>query len=139
DGQYNHGTRSIQCGRRNDTLKLWAAWKHLGHTGFAQRIDHLNDMAAYAAELVASHPDMILSKQPESVNVCFEVAGKPSDQICEQLRRSQRALVGFAIVDGRRVIRAAFVNADLTTDAVDRLIEDIAEAAHHVPEGSNAV
>ena len=136
---YNHGTRSIQCGRRNDTLKLWAAWKHLGHRGFAQRIDHLYDMARYAADRVESHPDMVLSKQPESVNVCFEVVGKPSDQICERLRKTQRALVGFGIVDGRRVIRAAFVNADLTTDAVDRLIDDIAEIARDVPGGSNTV
>jgi sulfinoalanine decarboxylase/sulfinoalanine decarboxylase/aspartate 1-decarboxylase len=138
EDQYNHGTRSIQCGRRNDTFKLWAAWKHLGHAGFADRIDHLHEMAEYAAEQVESHPDMVLTKQPESVNVCFEVIGKPSDRICEHLRQTQRALVGYGIVDGRRVIRAAFVNADLTTEAVDRLIDDIAEAAEHVPDGSNA-
>ncbi|MFK7962141.1 MAG: aspartate aminotransferase family protein [Phycisphaerales bacterium] len=139
EGEYDHGTRSIQCGRRNDSLKLWASWKHLGHTGFAQRIDHLYEMAQYAAERVAAHPDMVLSKEPESVNVCFEVVGKPSDQICEYLRRAQQAVVGFAIVDGRRVIRAAFPNADLTTEAIDRLIDDIADAAQHVPDGCNAV
>ena len=30
---FDHGKRSMQCGRRNDALKLWAAWKAHGDAG----------------------------------------------------------------------------------------------------------
>ncbi|XOV76707.1 MAG: pyridoxal phosphate-dependent decarboxylase family protein [Phycisphaerales bacterium] len=36
EDELNHGVKSMQCGRRNDCLKLWAAWQHLGDEGYAQ-------------------------------------------------------------------------------------------------------
>ncbi|MCH2102255.1 MAG: PLP-dependent decarboxylase, partial [Planctomycetes bacterium] len=43
----NPGKRSIQCGRRNDALKLWAAWKHFGDAGWSDRIEKQLDLARY--------------------------------------------------------------------------------------------
>ena len=33
------GDRTIQCGRRNDVLKLWLMWKGRGDNGMEARVD----------------------------------------------------------------------------------------------------
>lgn len=137
EDELNHGVKSMQCGRRNDCLKLWAAWQHLGDTGYARRIDRLYELARYFADRVKADPRCTLSKEPESVNVCFEVTGKPSDLICETLRQQQKSLVGYGIVDGRRVIRAAFVNADLDESDLDDFFETLVEVGMTLPDGDN--
>ncbi len=127
--EYNHGTRSIQCGRRNDALKLWASWKHLGDKGMTERIDHLFALAAHLASMIEMKTGWTLSCKPESVTVCFEVDGQSSEAICEALRQQQRAMVGFADVNGRCVVRVACVNADMTTDDIDAFVEAVDEVA----------
>lgn len=139
EDELNHGVKSMQCGRRNDCLKLWAAWQHLGDEGYARKIDRLYDLARSFAERVKKDPRCTLSKEPESVNVCFEVTGKPSDLICETLRQQQKSLVGYGIVDGRRVIRAAFVNADVDEADLDDFFDNLVEVAMTLPDGDNAV
>ena len=139
DDMYNPGTRSIQCGRRNDALKVWAAWKHHGDEGYRQRIDHLMDLAAYTAEMIRSDERLVLSCEPAYVNVCFEVKGKSSIDICELLRERDELLVGHAEVDGRRVIRVPFVNGGLSTKDSDEMIGFILDASESLPDGENAV
>ncbi len=137
--EYNHGTRSIQCGRRNDALKLWAAWKQLGDDGFQKRIDHLFTLARFTAKEIERRPALELTCTPESVNVCFEATGKPSDAICETLRREQRAMVGHAEVNARRVIRVACVNADMTTDDMIAFLDAVEDVAGQSPDGDNSL
>ncbi len=136
---YNLGTMSIQCGRRNDALKLFAAWLHHGDTGYDKRITHLFDLTRHAADLARDHPDITLSKQPESVTCCFEVTGKSSEAICQTLRERGDAVVGFAIVDGRKVIRLACVNAENTTADIDDFFNRTLDAARDLPPADNAV
>lgn len=137
--ELDHGVRSIQCGRRNDALKLWAAWKHYGDEGYARRIEHLFALARHAADEIERRPGLVLTCRPESVNVCFEVRGKPSDAICEALRIEQLAMVGHAEVGRRRIIRAACVNADMTYDDIDAFLDAVEDVARRTPDGDNAV
>ncbi len=139
DDALNPGTRSIQCGRRNDALKVWAAWKHHGDIGYRDRIDHLMSIAQYAASGIKAHDALILSCKPTYVNVCFEVVGKSSRAICDLLRERNELLVGHAEVDGRRVIRIPFVNGAITTDDADEMLELILNAAQTLPAGDNAI
>ncbi len=139
DDALNPGIRSIQCGRRNDALKVWAAWKHHGDIGYRDRIDHLMNIAQYAASAIKAHDALVLSCEPTYVNVCFEVVGKSSRAICDLLRERNELLVGHAEVDGRRVIRIPFVNGALTTDDVDEMLELIFNAAQKLPAGNNAI
>ena len=133
------GTKSMQCGRRNDALKLWAAWKFHGDAGFKRVIDHLFMLTRYAASIVEADPSMTLAREPESVTLCFECDATSSVAICDLLRKENRQIIGYAIVDGRYIIRLACFNADATTEDIDRLFEDIREVAHGLGEASNAV
>jgi len=111
--ELNPGRRSLQCGRPNDALKLWAAWQRLGDRGWAERVGRQVALARRAARLVDADPELLLVEEPASVNVCFEVRGRASDDVCERLDRDGRLKIGYGIVAGRRVIRLVCVNPDL--------------------------
>jgi glutamate/tyrosine decarboxylase-like PLP-dependent enzyme len=137
--RYNPGTRSLQCGRRNDALKVWAVWKHLGDAGLRVRIERMISHAVHCAKRVKESDQMQLVLEPAYLNVCFEVIGTSSRQICEELRARNQLLVGHASVDGRTIIRVPFVNGGLTTDDVDEMLGLILEVAASLPAGDNAI
>jgi len=139
EDELNFGTRALQCGRRNDAFKLWAAWKHHGDAGYAARIDTLFELARYAASVVRSHEALVLTREPESVNVCFEVRGVPSEDVCEALRQENRVLVGYGVVDGRRVIRLACVNPAIERSDLDAFFAEILEVGDRLRSGALTV
>ena len=139
DDALNPGTRSIQCGRPNEAIKLWALWQALGDAGYAARTNRQVELAQHVAGRLREDDDFVLSVEPEWINVCFELKGKPSDAICEALDDQQLAKLGFGIVKGRRVIRLVTVNPHLTTADFDRLLTEIKHVGAGLPKADNAV
>ncbi len=135
EDEYDFGTRSIQCGRRNDALKLWCAWVKQGDTGYAARIDRLFELAGVCVRMIEDDPDLVLKKQPESVNVCFTVRGASSDAVCERLLEEGLAVVGYALVDGEKVVRVPFVNPSMTEEDIATLLGDIKLVAGELRAG----
>ena len=127
--ELNPGTRSIQCGRRNDALKLWAAWLYHGDDGFEQRINRLFDLATYAADAIRRDPEFELAVTPQSINICFEVRGVPSEEICDQLDRDGELMIGHGTVNGRTTIRLVCVNPDFNNVDIDRILGQVKQAA----------
>ena len=41
------GRYSLQCGRRNDSLKLWIAWREIGDAGWAKMVERYCDLSDY--------------------------------------------------------------------------------------------
>lgn len=134
----NPGVKSLQCGRRNDALKLWAQWQALGDDGYTARVGKQLDLAQRAAEIARTDERLTLSCEPEWLTVCFEVTGKPSDAICDALNESGELKVGYGIVRGRRVIRLATVNPAHSLGNIDRMMESIAQTGERLPDGDNA-
>lgn len=125
----NPGNRSIQCGRRNDALKLWAAWLYHGDEGFQERIDHLFELAQYAATKIEADPAFELLADPSSINVCFEVRGHSSADVCNRLDAENRLKIGYGEVAGRNAIRMVCVNTDFDETNVDLALHEIKAAA----------
>jgi sulfinoalanine decarboxylase/sulfinoalanine decarboxylase/aspartate 1-decarboxylase len=125
DDQWNPGTRSIQCGRRNDALKLWTNWLHHGTEGYVARTEHMRDLALLAADCVRKASDMTLVKEPESLTVCFTVDGVAPAALCDLMQDAGLAMVGHAVVDGQPVVRLALVDAGTTKEDVTCFFEDI--------------
>lgn len=123
--EFDPGHRSIQCGRRNDALKLWAAWLHRGDDGWAARIDRQMALARYAAERIARDPALELVEPPPSVNVCFTVRGIDSAAVCDRLYRSGRLSIGHGQAGERRVIRLVCVNPELGERGIDRILDEV--------------
>ncbi len=125
----NPGTRSLQCGRRNDFLKVWTAWQAHGDDGYADRVRHLRDLTTHAVNTIEQDPGLALVLQPESLNVCFTVEGNTAPEICQRLHAQGRILVGFGDVHGQNVVRVIFVNPDLDRADVSRFFEHVRAVA----------
>ena len=127
----NPGTRSLQCGRRNDALKLWAAWLYHGDEGWQRRVERQRNLALALANEVKNRPIFELCEEPPYLNVCFEVKTELNEprvdhkNLCYQLQVEQEALVGYATFKGRTVIRAAVINPALTYADIERLLGSI--------------
>jgi sulfinoalanine decarboxylase/sulfinoalanine decarboxylase/aspartate 1-decarboxylase len=133
DAELNPGRHSIQCGRRNDALKLWAAWQLHGDAGFARRIGRQFAVARLFTSMIETDPELTLAKPPQSINVCFEVNGKSSRDVCALLDRTGRLKIGFGTVDGRDMIRMVCVNPDVTESDLRTVVQEIKSAAAELP------
>jgi glutamate/tyrosine decarboxylase-like PLP-dependent enzyme len=125
DSEYDLGEISLQCGRRNDALKLWAAWQHHGDEGFGGKIDHIFDLTRYAESIVREDPELDLACPVESITVCFTLRDHDSEKICESLRRRAGAVVGFSVVGGQKVIRLSIPNAAMGEDDIDAFFTEL--------------
>jgi len=125
DEDLNPGVRSLQCGRRNDALKLWAAWKLLGDDGWAARMEQQLKLARYAVDRIQREDRLQLTQDPAFLTICFEVEGISSPWICERLQEQGLATLGFGIVRGRKVLRLVTVNPDMKPQDLDRLFDDV--------------
>lgn len=127
--ELNPGTRSLQCGRRNDAVKLWAAWQHFGDDGWQARIERQLALACGLADRIEARPSLRLIERPPSLTVCFVADGVASEAICARLAAEQRQLIGHANVAGEVVIRAAVVDPSHSEADLDGLLDDIEAAA----------
>ncbi len=125
DEDLNPGVRSMQCGRRNDALKLWAAWKMLGDEGWAARVEQQLKLAQYAVQRIQREERLQLTQDPAFLTICFEVEGISSPWICDRLQDQGLATLGYGIVRGRKVLRLVTVNPETTPQELDRLFDDI--------------
>ena len=65
------GDMTIQCGRRNDCLKLWMAWHALGDSGFEERVNRSAALCQYWAQKVKDDPRFKMAVPLVLFNVCF--------------------------------------------------------------------
>jgi glutamate/tyrosine decarboxylase-like PLP-dependent enzyme len=119
------GNISMQCGRRVDAFKVWAAWKYYGLLGLERKIDHLFDLAEYAASCVEQEPIFELFRSPESVNVCFTIEGVEPEKVCDYLHKKGLIMVGYSQIKGTTFIRMACINAEIQKADVDHFFEQV--------------
>jgi sulfinoalanine decarboxylase/sulfinoalanine decarboxylase/aspartate 1-decarboxylase len=111
---YNLGKTSIQCGRRNDALKLWTLWKSVGTQGLEEIVDHQFYLAEVARNYIRNHPDYTLYSFDESISVCFNYKNIPAESLCTALYESGALVVGFGTFGPDEFIRLVTVNAGNT-------------------------
>eukprot|EP00040_Diaphanoeca_grandis_P011561 m.59331 g.59331 ORF g.59331 m.59331 type:complete len:527 (-) comp22690_c1_seq1:155-1735(-) len=69
--EYDTGDKTIQCGRRNDILKMWLNWQAIGEKGMIARVDTVLDSSRRFAELLREREGFVLIQEPQAPNVCF--------------------------------------------------------------------
>lgn len=122
---WNPGLSSLQCGRRNNSLKVWCAWKYHGDNGYQTRIGNLFDLVDYTVTKIKDHTDLELVRDPVYLNICFNVKDVCPKHICQTLYKTGQILVGYAQKDGNFFIRLILVNPDITKRDIDRLLKAI--------------
>lgn len=111
EDDYNPGKISLQCGRRNDTLKFWTLWKSIGTKGIGALVDHEYDLAQKGRDYVADNPDYTLYNTGDSIAVCFNYKDKDPKEICNQLYAQGEIMVGYGKFRDQEFIRLVTVNS----------------------------
>ena len=108
---FNLGKMSLQCGRRNDALKLWVLWKSIGTNGLEAIVDKQFALADVARDYVRTHPDYTDYSVDDSVSICFNYKGIPAEDICTRLYEHSELLVGYGSFREDTFIRLVTINA----------------------------
>jgi len=109
--EFNPGKMSLQCGRRNDALKLWVLWKSVGTDGLEHIVDKQFELADTARAYIRSHSDYTDYSVDDTVAICFNYKGIPAEDICTLLYEHSKLLVGYGSFRDDTFIRLVTVNA----------------------------
>lgn len=125
------GPASLQCGRRNDILKLWMTWLEKGGGYFEKRVNTLFDLSKEFAALVEAHPQFDLLMPPQSINVCFRYRSleRKEPEIREQLLREGKLMMNYSQNTEGPFFRLAITNAELETQDLQQILQLINETA----------
>lgn len=123
--ELNPGNKSIQCGRRNDALKVRTALKYLGEEGYEQRINNEFANTKYAVSVINKDKDLDLILNPECINVCFQIKNKAASKVCEALDKQWLIKVSYGKWKWEEFIRMMCVNADMTKKDIDNFFTQV--------------
>ncbi len=133
------GESSIQCGRKNDALKVWLTWKFFGDIGFEKRINNLFEIANYFKSKILEHNSFELMADVQTLTVCFRYNTKNiSDlnsfnmKIREELRKSGKSMVNYGYIEKDLTIRFVISNADVTKGDIDVFFQNFIDIAHKI-------
>nr|WP_321226693.1 aminotransferase class V-fold PLP-dependent enzyme [uncultured Psychroserpens sp.] len=113
DDDFNLGKTSLQCGRRNDALKLWTLWKSVGNNGLKAIVDHQFNLAQIARDYINQHPDYTLYSFDDSISVCFNYKDIPANKLCTALYEDVQLMVGFGNFKNQEFVRMVTINSIL--------------------------
>lgn len=134
NGNCDLGKKSIQCGKRIDSLKLWMAWKYYGDEGYAQRTEKLFMLADYFKSKVIENEDMELLSVPRSFTVCYRYKNRDArntntfnNKIREKLRAAGKSLVNYGYIGKDFSFRWAISNPEISKKDIDIFFENSEE------------
>ena len=135
NSSYNLGEGSIQCGRRADALKVWLSWKAVGNKGFADKIDHLQELKSHCVKSIEQHHQLKLLAPAVYLNVLFQYQpAHITDQaklrtlnigICRAMQEAGSTFTDFAQYQGRTGIRLILANTDINKTQLSDLLAEI--------------
>jgi glutamate decarboxylase len=150
DENFDLANGTMGCGRRADSLKMYMAWLYYGQKGFQQRVDHAYSIAEYCVYKLQNTPGFtIVNELPITcLQVCFyynpssdPLKGRAmtalTRKIATKLHQSGGFLVDFAPnpndsltgEDNGEFFRCVFNSPNVTTELVDKFIQQIIEFA----------
>ncbi len=127
------GTRSFQCSRRADVLKVWVALQRLGADGIGALYDHLCALTTSLHGMLGERQAFERVHAPESNILCFRHRGGDDEfnrALRERYNRSGRGWITSTVLGGRRVLRVTIMNPRTREAHLERLLDGLeAEAA----------
>ncbi len=132
NADYNLGERSIQCGRRADSLKVWLSWKAVGNQGFAAKIDYLQALKASCVDKIRQSETLEMLAPAAYVNVLFryhpehmtdeDELRRLNIAICKTMMNDGGPYVDYAQYKGRYGIRLILANEEVGEDQLMSLL-----------------
>lgn len=122
---FNLGKTSLQCGRRNDALKLWTLWKSVGTKGLEKIVDHQLELAKIARDYINFNPDYTLYSFEDSISVCFNYKDIPANLLCTGLYEDSELMVGFGKFNKKEFIRMVTINTVLEKEDIHNFFKTL--------------
>ncbi|APY07898.1 cysteine synthase [Winogradskyella sp. J14-2] len=110
---FNLGKTSMQCGRRNDALKIWTLWKSVGTKGLEKIVDKQFEMAEVARKYIKKNKDYKLYSFDDSISVCFNYKDVDAKALCTSLYENSDLMVGFGSFKDEQFVRMVTINSVL--------------------------
>ena len=135
------GRISLQCGRRNDALKLFLAWREKGDAGWARLVDSYVDLADHLQSLVEADEKLEMVSSRVWSNVCMRYVVEGFDlndvnfQIRERMMREGRFMVSSSKVGDIVILRPVIANPAVTRDVLDRFVESAIQIGDDIVRG----
>jgi sulfinoalanine decarboxylase/sulfinoalanine decarboxylase/aspartate 1-decarboxylase len=129
EDDFNLGKTSLQCGRRNDALKLWTLWKSVGSEGLESIVDHQFDLADVARNYLKANSDYTLYSFEDSISVCFNYKGIDAEELCTRLYEKNKLLVGYGSFGGNKFVRFVTINANNSKEDILHFFELLEQEA----------
>ncbi|MDA8758907.1 aminotransferase class V-fold PLP-dependent enzyme [Candidatus Poseidonia alphae] len=144
DAEYDDlGRYSLQCGRRNDALKLWLEWRVRGDAGWSKMVDQYMDHAAHLESSVREHPSLELMSSRMWTNVCFRYAPEGTDMDLNELNGELRNrliqegifMVSRSNIGDDVILRPVISNQNVTVGSIDRFVETVLRHGDEILRG----
>ena len=137
------GRYSLQCGRRNDALKLWLAWREIGDAGWATMVDRFMELATYLELKVEATPELEMVSSRMWTNVCFRYVGSTDSEKLNELNwelrhrllQDGRFMVSKSTIDEQIILRSVISNNQITEQSLDSYVEKIVELGRDIERG----
>jgi sulfinoalanine decarboxylase / aspartate 1-decarboxylase len=149
DMSYDTGNKSVQCGRKVDSMKMWLMFKARGLASLEKSIDNTFDQIEYMRQQLIAHPGYrLLFDEWQYTNICFwyipnRLRGEPEtkawwDQVYnivplikEQMMKRGQLMVGYSPLSHKNLgnfFRMALTcHPAATRDSMDFVLKEIAE------------
>lgn len=123
--------RTVECTKSALGLRFFSVLASLGEEGLARYVDRQFALAREAHAFIASLPEFECPVQPEANILCFRIRGDDAVQITARnaLIAEGSFYLSTAELNGRRYLRAAFMNPDTTLQDVRNMTDRVREIA----------
>lgn len=132
EDDFNPGKTSLQCGRRNDALKLWTLWKSVGTNGLEKIVNKQFEMAQIARDYINNHKDYTLYSFDNSISVCFNYKNISANTLCTALYKNSDLMVGFGKFNNNEFIRMVTINTLLEKEDIFHFFDTLEASAERI-------
>ena len=136
------GRFSLQCGRRNDALKLWFAWRMLGDSGWAKLVDEYMSLAGHLETKITQSANLEMMSSRMWTNVCFRYnSGDISDlnnfnnELRNRLIENGKYMISKSNIGDDVILRPVIANPSITYESLDGLIQEILDIGRDIQLG----
>ncbi len=135
------GRTSLQCGRRNDALKLFLAWREKGDAGWARLVENYVDLANYLQMKVERHPNLEMMSNREWSNVCIRFTAESIDHnevnstLRDRLVKSGNFMISQSNIGENTILRPVIANPSVSKETIDELVDEITKIGDDIVRG----
>ena len=134
------GRYSLQCGRRNDALKLWLAWREKGDAGWAKIVENYFSLANHLEQRVNQEASLTMMSSRQWTNVCFRFDPQQEDvdlnalnaEIRDRIMKGGKFMFSRANIGDDVILRLVISNPKVTEQSLDALADEIITIGYEI-------